>query len=793
MDQKTLDHLEFHKIQEMLAREAETPLGRGGALLTSPGSVSEAQELQKLGKEIMDVLTRTSSPSLQGVTDVRSKVEAAEQGVVLNGEDLRRVLDLLVGLDSLERWLEGLDPAYRELGRIRERVPKLPALRSRLTAVVDVDGSIKDGASPKLSSIRRQYRDYQERMRRRAEELVRRKDISQYLQEPIVTLRGGRYVLPVKQEFAIHISGLVHDQSASGQTLFVEPQELLEMANNLRRLELMERDEIERILQETSAEVGQVAGLIVGGSDALASFDLGLAKARLAFRWKGCFPRLSLDHVLKLSRAWHPLLNDDPVPMDISLEEGGVRTVVITGPNMGGKTVALKTCGLLTAMALSGMPCPCREETVIGELDDVLCDIGDEQSIEENLSTFSAHISNVVRIVRGAGPGKLILIDELGAGTDPKEGAALALAILNRLNDTKALSVITSHFSELKIAAQENPGMINASVEWDAVNLVPTYRLVIGRPGRSNAFLVARRLGLDEDIIEDARSSMHEELLHLEDIISEMEVQSQRSREEAETAARDRRVTEALRKEFEEKTAALEVSRKEILNEAKREAAGIISRARIELEKAVREFREQDRRDRASYSETVTRMRESLRAAQGEIEPEEASRVDGPPPTADQVVPGATVWVESLAGRGTVVEEPDSGGSVLVRVGALSLRSPLKELRLLKGPGEGGAEAKRVAGAPRDQGIAVQKAKEVSVEVDLRGMMSDEAIATVDKYLDDALLASLSQVRIIHGKGTGALRKAVTDYLRADPRIQDFRLGETGEGGSGVTVAKLRT
>lgn len=791
MDRKTLDHLEFRKIQEMLAREAETPLGRDRALLTSPGSAAQAQELQKAGKEIMDVLTRTSSPPLQGITDVRAKVEAAEQGVVLSGEDLRKVLDVLMGLDTLIRWLEGLDPAYRELSRIREKIPKLPALRARLSTVVDVDGSIKDGASPKLSSIRRQYRDYQERIRRRAEELVRRKDVSQYLQEPIVTLRGGRYVLPVKQEYAIHIAGLVHDQSASGQTLFVEPQELLEMANNLRRLELMERDEIERILQETSGEVGQAAGLIVGGSDALSDFDLGLAKARLAFRWKGCFPQLSEEHVLKLSRAWHPLLNDDPVPMDISLEEGGVRTVVITGPNMGGKTVALKTCGLLSAMALSGMPCPCREETVIGELVDVLCDIGDEQSIEENLSTFSAHISNVVRIVREAGPGKLILIDELGAGTDPKEGAALALAILKRLNGSQALSVITSHFSELKIAAQEAPGMVNASVEWDAVNLVPTYRLVIGRPGRSNAFLVARRLGLDEAIIEDARSSMHEELLHLEDIISEMEVQSQRSREEAELAARDRRVTESLRKEYEGKMASLELGRREILNEAKREAAGIISRARVELEKAVKEFREQDRRDRASYTETVARMRESLRTAQGEIEPEEAAQVEGPPPTLEQAVPGAPVWVECLAGRGTIVEGPDSGGAVLVRVGALSLRSPLKELRMLREP-RSPSPGDRPAGPVRDQGIAVQKARDVSYELDLRGMTREEAFAATDKYLDDAFLASLSQVRIIHGKGTGALRKAITDYLRQDPRVEDFRLGETGEGGSGVTVAKLR-
>ncbi len=787
MDHKTLEHLEFRKIQEMLAREAETPLGRGRALEAAPGTVAQAGEMQKLGKEIMDVLTRTSSPSLSGVTDVRPKVNSASQGVVLSGEDLARVLSVLLGFESARKWLEEVSGPYRELPRVRDSLPRLPALRSRLYEIVDEAGTVKDSASPKLATIRRQYRDYQERIRKRAEEITRRKDIAQYLQEPIVTLRNGRYVLPVRQENVFKVPGLVHDQSASGQTLFVEPQELLEMANNLRRLELMERDEIERILAEASAMVGEYASLIEGGVDALSDFDLGLAKARLAFRWRGSFPKLSEEHVLRLSRAWHPLLRGNPVPMDISLEEGGVRTVVITGPNMGGKTVALKTCGLLSAMALSGFPCPCREETVVGQITDVLCDIGDEQSIEESLSTFSAHISNVVRILREAGPGKLILIDELGAGTDPQEGAALALAILKKLNSSGALSVITSHFSELKVAAQQNPGMENASVEWDAANLVPTYRLVVGRPGRSNAFLVAKRLGLDEDVLVDARSNMHEELLHLEDIIQEMEEASQRSREAAELAEREKRAAEALRRELEEKAAQAESTRKEILNEAKREASGIITRARVELEKAIKEFRDVDRKDRAAYSDSVSRMRESIRTVRDEVQPEEELD-EGLPLAADQAIPGRTVGVSGFQGHGTVLEAPDSSGMVMVRVGALTLRTQLRELRALRQPSDRNAKEKPQI----ETGISLEKAKEVSYELDLRGMTSDEALDAVDKYLDDAVLASFPQVRIIHGKGTGALRKAVTDYLRKDPRVVDFRLGETGEGGSGVTVAKLK-
>ncbi|MEX0974256.1 MAG: endonuclease MutS2 [Bacillota bacterium] len=788
MDPKTLEHLEFRKIQEMLAREADTPLGRERAHQSAPGSVPLARDKQRLGREIMDVLARTSSPSLRGVTDVRLKVTAASQGVVLSGEDLRGVLDVLQGFETLHAWLSAVAGPHHELARVRERIPRLTQLGAHLARIVDESGAIKDTASPRLASVRRQLRDYQERMRKRAEEITRRKDIAQYLQEPIVTLRNGRYVVPVKQENAPRVPGLVHDQSASGQTLFVEPQELLEMANNLRRLELMERDEIERILAEASSAVGESASLITGGVAALSDFDLGLAEARLAFKWRGSFPTLSEEHVLRLSRAWHPLLKGTPIPMDISLEEGGIRTVVITGPNMGGKTVALKTCGLLSAMALSGLPCPCSEKSVVGEIDDVLCDIGDEQSIEESLSTFSAHISNVVRILKVAGPGKLILIDELGAGTDPQEGAALALAILKRLNLSGALSVITSHFSELKVAAQQNPGMQNASVEWDAVNLVPTYRLVVGRPGRSNAFLVAKKLGLGEDVLSDARSSMHEELLHLEDIIQEMEESSQRSAEAAALAERDRRAALDMRAEVEGKAVQMESTRKEILNEAKREAALIINRARVELEKAVREFREVDRKNKASYAGSVNRMRESINAVRDEVQPEEQFD-QGAPLSPDQAVSGTTVSVLGFASPGTVIDEPDSGGMVMIRIGALSLRTALSSLRAVK-PAAGSASQEKPE--RREAEIPLEKAKEVSLELDLRGMTSDEAFDAVDKHLDDAVLASLPQVRIIHGKGTGALRKAVSDYLRKDPRVADFRLGETGEGGSGVTVATLR-
>ncbi len=786
MDPKTLSSLEYRKIQDMLAKEADSPLGRDRALSSFPGTVAMARELQLLGRELMEVLSRTSSPSLSGVTDVRQKVNAAAQGITLSAEDLWRILGTLVSSENVHKWLDELGEGHRELSRVKASLPKMPSLRGRLYQTVDEGGAVKDTASPALSSIRRQLRDFMERIRKRAEELVRRKDLAQYLQEPIVTMRGGRYVVPVKQENASRVPGLVHDQSASGQTLFIEPQEILEMANNLRRLELMERDEIERVLAEMSAQVGEVAGLIERGVEALSDFDLALAKARLAFRWRGAFPRLSDETALHLHSAWHPLLKGDPVPMDISLDEAGVRTVVITGPNMGGKTVALKTCGLFAAMALAGLPCPCGEGTVVGQIADVLCDIGDEQSIEESLSTFSAHISNVTKILAAAGPGKLVLIDELGAGTDPQEGAALALAILKRLNSSGALSVITSHFSELKVAAQQNPGMKNASVEWDAVNLRPTYRLVVGRPGRSNAFLVAQRLGLPADVLEDARSSISEDLLKLEDVIQEMEEASQRASEAAFAAERDRRQAADLREELERKTEEAEAARKDLLNRAKREATAIVNRAKVEIEKAVKEFRDIDRKDRLAYSGSVAKMRESIRTARDELEPEEEI-IPGEPLLKEAAVEGTTVTVAGFGGQGVIVDGVDSSGMVRVRIGGVYLRTHLRELRAAK---SGGGRPKENLDRARE-GISLEKAKDVSLEVDLRGLTGEEALGVLDKYLDDALLASLPQVRIIHGKGTGALRKAVTDFVLKDPRIDESRLGETGEGGSGVTVAKL--
>ncbi len=779
MDQKTLELLEFHKIQTILGEQASTGLGRDLARDSYPLGLDAARKAQRAGRELQGCLGHRSAPDISGAKDVGSRVLGAKRGAVLSPEDLLHVCTTLVAFQSLRDWLSKLRGEYPELWRVRSCLPELSRLAARLAEVVGDDGAIKDTASPKLASIRRAYRALLERIRKRAEEMVRQPSVAIHLQDPLVTIRNGRYVLPVKQESANRVRGLVHDHSATGQTVFIEPAELLEMGNDSRRLELDERDEVERILTEVSGQVGEVGELIAEGVKALAEFDLGLAKARLAFKWKGSFPVLVQDHCLSLQKAWHPLLKGNPVPMDLSLSEKGTRTVVITGPNMGGKTVALKTCGLLTAMALSGFPCPCSAGSQVGNIREILCDIGDEQSIEANLSTFSAHISNVIRIVKEAGPGKLVLMDELAAGTDPQEGAALAAALLKKLNSSGAVCVVTTHYSEVKVLAQETPGMENASVEWDAASMRPTYRLIAGRPGRSYAFDVAKKLGLPEDVIAEAKGHLSEDALRLDELILDMEISAKAYREEAQKAKHEREKAAALKEEYEERLQQLERERKETVERAKDQAQAIVRRARTEFEEAVKEFKA--RAKEAQALQEAPRLREKLKGASREFAPGTASFAPGTPLT-DAVV-GQTVVVSGLGQEGTVLEKPEEDGTVLVRVGSLSLRTSLDRLRA------GRKKASQFPEPRETKGFG--KIHHISPEVSLRGMTRDEALLTLDKYMDDALMASLKEIRIIHGKGTGVLRNAVAEYLRRSPFVQDFRLGGPGEGGDGVTVARL--
>ncbi|MGI6620584.1 MAG: endonuclease MutS2 [Bacillota bacterium] len=790
MNHKTLELLEFEKIQEMLAVQAGTPMGKHLARKALPEDVRLARKRQEAGREIAEAMLKSAFPAIPEVRDVRTKIAGAMQGSVLTSQDLRDVLNLLVACDTVSAWIARLNEGFGKLHEIRRSLPQEPHLRDKLDATVDDQGDIKDTASPRLHSIRKSYRDSQEKLRKRAEDMTRRAGIAQYLQEPIVTIRNGRYVLPVKQEYASKIQGIVHDQSASGQTLFLEPSELVEMANQVKRLELLERNEIERILTEVSAWVGEVGENLLRGIDALAEFDLGAAKARLAHKWNGCFPNLTERFSVSLVKAWHPLLKGNPVPLDIHLDEAGIRTVVVTGPNMGGKTVSLKTCGLLVAMALAGMPCPCDPRTEIGNIEAILCDIGDEQSIEENLSTFSAHITNIKNILAHSGRGKLVLIDELGAGTDPREGAALAQAILEKIHNSGALCVVTSHYGELKIMAQQTEGMANASMEWDSVKMVPTFRLVVGRPGRSHAFLVARRLGLDEDVLSRARDLIPQDVVKLEDVIADMEANAQRAREEADKAAMERALYESLRTEYEDRLRSLESQRKKVIGDARREAQSIIARARVELEKALKDIKESRRRSPGDIHTAASEIRARLSKTRDELSEGTQEAPKGEPLSFQDLAAGMQVLVQGFSETGTVLEA-SSPENVVVQIGSLKLRTQAS--RLARAGTEAPARGRPDSPA-QIHGAGPGKAMEISAEVDLRGMTREEAILALDKYIDDAVLASLPQITIIHGKGTGALRKAVEEYLASMGKyVAGHRSGELSEGGTGVTIVKLKT
>ncbi len=797
MNRKALDILDFPEIQKLLARETLTPMGRDLAMSTYPCTVGEARARQRSVLEIHKASARAPVPSISDAGDPRPVLEKLDAGAVLSSGDLALMLRAFSVMDSVQSWLCRLDVSeYPELFSIGKKIPPVKGIVGLLERTVTPEGEIKDSASDLLRKIRREIKRHLDAMRERLESLCRSPQLAPYLQEPVVSLRSGRYVLPVKQEYASRVPGVIHDQSGSGQTVFIEPLVIVEMWNELRKLELSERDEIERILREATTAIRAVPGL-KDAVAALGELDFAFARASLMDKWGGVLPELRDGHELVLRKARHPLLRGNPVPLDVVLEKAGEapRTLVITGPNMGGKTVALKTIGLLTALALSGFPVPATEGTVVGDFSDVLVDIGDEQSIQENLSTFSAHIKNIIAILKEAGPGKLVLIDELGAGTDPKEGAALGLAVLRRLHSSGALVVVSTHYSELKTLAYESPGMENASMEWDSVNMVPTYKLVVGRPGRSNGLDVALRVGLSPEIVREARDLMPRDLVRLEEMVREMEEKNREVEKELFKLREEASRYEKLRAEMETMLRTTERERKEILAAARREAEEIVRRARVETEKLVKEIRKASRApDREGL---IAAIREELDALRRGVDEEaaETSELGFAPMPTGEITPGTPVQVRGFTERGRVLEPPDEDGTALVQVGSLTVRVKSGDLAAILEPGEKGPTGTKT-GQPRPEvslpTVAAKKAVQVRSEIDLRGVRASEALELLDKYLDDAYLAGLKTARIIHGKGTGALRKAVVDFLQKHPHVREFRSGEVGEGGFGVTVVTLK-
>lgn len=783
LQEKSARILEFDKIRQILAGFTASKPGEELAISLQPATVLE--EVARAQKETTEAreLWQTSRVPLDGIFDLRAAAEGARRGKVLSPEELLATGATLRAARLLRKSLgEEAEERAPVLSALAAGLTTFPQLEAALTKAIGPDGEVRDEASPVLRSLRRQAQTLQNSIRERLDALTRSGETQKYLQEALVTIRNGRYVLPVKQEFRQYIPGIVHDQSASGATLFIEPMAVVELNNKLRRVEAEIKEEIERILTELSRQVGEAAAGILANQEILARLDLAFAKARYSLSIGGAEPVLNTRGFIRLLQARHPLLEGEVVPIDLELG-GDFHVLIITGPNTGGKTVSLKTTGLLTLMAQAGLHIPASSGSEMAVFTGIYSDIGDEQSIEQSLSTFSSHMSNIVPIMEAAqDQNSLVLLDELGAGTDPAEGAALATAILKTLHSRGVRTVATTHYSELKIFAYNTPGVENASVDFDPRTLRPTYRLLTGVPGQSNAFVIAARLGLEKAIIEEAQQLVAPGTRNLEELLGQIAEEKRELEAEREKTARLRLALEKKEKEYTEKLGRFEGERASLLQEAREEARNLIRETRREMENLLRRLREAAPEDQ---SEIANEARRQLAGRLAEIPEEAGLFVGGGSP--GEILPGKTVRLPHLEQEGVVLEVKNGQAQVQVE-GGLRVWVPCAGL----------AEVSR---APERQGrgekggikrSAVSKSATISSRLDLRGMNVEEALETVDKYLDEAFLAGLPSAVLIHGKGTGALRSAVTQFLSEHPQVKSYRLGGIGEGGLGVTVVELK-
>jgi len=771
---------------ERLAARCASPLGREAASALMPSPVLEdAERGQRETTEARALAEAAGGLPVQGIRDVREPVHRAAIGGVLAIKELLDVRDTAV----VARTLKGFVTARRKeaplLAEIVEDLVVLPDLEEAIGEAIGPDGEILDGASPELARLRRDRRTAESRLRDRLDEVLRSPAIARMLREPLVAIRSERYTVPVRSEFRNQFPGVAHDQSSSGVTVFMEPLAVVPLGNRVRELASAERDEVARILAVLSGAVGAAADDLTAALHLLGVFDLMAAKARLSTDQGGAAPRLNARGRIELRRARHPLLPEGAVPIDVELG-GRFRSLIITGPNTGGKTVTLKTIGLLTLMAQSGLHIPAAPESEVAVFPQIYADIGDEQSIEQSLSTFSSHLGAIVEILRALAddpPGEaraLVLLDEVGAGTDPTEGVALARALIETLHALGVCLVVTTHYNELKAMPYTHPGMENASVEFDEATLRPTFRLLTGTPGRSNAFAIAERLGLDPKIVAQARSAVSRRDADLTSVFQSVEAERAALVREREALARDRAGLERSRAQAEEDARRLDAERHQFFGRAEGEVAALVRRGRRELDALLSELRAHPSQDAAQrarlHLRELAQVSEAY-AAQGHPAPA------GVPP--QDLRPGDAVFVVPLNQRGTVQAAPDARGEVELQVGTVKLRAPLGDLRLFPS-----VEARSLPQQPPST-PGLEKALAVSATLDLRGHRAEDAIHELDKYLDDATLAGLPRVTVIHGKGTGALRQVVHEHLSRHPEVASFRLGGDTEGGSGATIVEL--
>lgn len=793
--ERAIRTLEYEKILTMLSECAST-LGARQAILTvfPSDDMVTVRRLQTETAEAKRLVTAKGRPSFGTVRDVRPALERADRGASLSMRELLDVADVLRSARMLLDYSRTEHSFDTVLDEIFERLSTHPRLETQITRSILSEDMMADEASPALADIRRRKKLAVNRIRDTLQKYTGG-EYAQYLQENIVTSRNGRYVVPVKNEHRSEIKGLLHDTSASGATVFIEPLAVVEANNEIRALESRERHEMERILAELSAACAAHSGEICLNYDNITALDIIFARAELAFRMDAAAPILTEKRVFSLHHARHPLLDGHAVvPIDIHLGRD-FDTLVVTGPNTGGKTVSLKTLGLFALMVQSGLQIPAASTSEVCIFESVLADIGDEQSIEQSLSTFSAHMVNIIAILQKANDRSLVLIDELGAGTDPIEGAALAVSILEAIREKHALCAATTHYAELKEYALQTQGVMNASCEFDVETLRPTYRLMIGTPGRSNAFAISLRLGMPDAIVERARAMTGEGSRHFEEVIDRLE----RTRMELET---EREAAAQRRREYEEYAAAAEKEIQKRLDAAEKEAeharaqaVRMVESARVSSDFIFAQLNEvKKKQESENFAEALEETRAAVRRRL-----QETDTVVNPvyeKTNEDYVLPrplkaGDAVLLVNIGKEGVVLAPPDADGNVSVQAGVIKTRTQLTNLRLLdSGGGKTAADKKGKKTASASYQEALHRT--FRPEIDLRGQMTEDAWFMVDKYLDDAKMASVQSVTLIHGKGTGALKRSLWQNLKYDSRVASYRIGNYGEGDSGVTVVELK-
>lgn len=823
MNPRTLRVLEYAKILERLASYCSFSGGEdlARALLPSDDLETVRERLAETA-EAAKLLEQRTEVSFGGVRDMRPYLEKAERGVMLLAQDLIEIRSTLARARSLQNFFLRLEPSFPRLAAITVNIQPCGHIIDEIGRCINDRAEVMDGASDALARVRQELRVAQERLLGTLDRLVHSAELKPYLQEALVTQRQGRYVIPIRADAKGQVDGIIHDQSASGATLFVEPLKVVQQNNAVRELELQEEREVRRILTELSQLVGEEAVYIARNIEILAQLDFTFAKAKYGYVVRGAIPEavpfekprsigsllgaaasgngesiaLHPGSVLDLRRARHPLLDPDSVvPVDVYLDEN-TYIIVITGPNTGGKTVTLKTVGLLALMAQSGLMIPVEPQSRVCVFGGIYADIGDEQSIEQNLSTFSSHMKHIIEILEEADPSSLVLLDELGAGTDPDEGSALAMALLDNLRDRGITAFATTHFSDLKLYAHNTPGVRNASVEFDVETLSPTFELSIGLPGRSNALVIARRLGLNPVIVEQAEGIVRPGSLQVDAMLDDIRRAKQEALHTLEQAKDRERQAQLIETDLRYRLAGIEEARRGIIAETRELMQRELEEARREIDQARREIARATQFG-ASSAHDAFLARTGQELAQRQQNAEEVNldvivpgdsnqRLSGPIEVGDRV------WVTNLQASGEVLALNERAQDADVQIGNFRLKLPLRRLELRQKAMSRGLPEDQTGGPPGAVRMLGRPAHDSpGMELDMRGERVEEGLEKLERYLDNAYLARLPWVRIIHGKGTGALRDAVRDLLRRHPAVGEFRSGDAGEGGDGVTIAKL--